>query len=168
MIELFEKLNSKAKEIANMRVAEVVEDMDQLTVALCAGNLGEIARTVRATHLSESQQEAAYKAYSLGTNPTEFEAAARQGFFAKGLRDLLVTAEKNPDAGSRLFPIFNELVLEYKKYRIPKKLKARVKNYMSEKKRADGFALTLFDDVAGRVVIHAADWVSDALFDEDD
>ena len=167
MIEPFERLNSKAEKIVDMRVADVVEELDQLVVALCAGNVGEIARTVQATHLSESQREAACRAYTLSTNPIEYEAVACQGFFTKGLKGLLGVAEKNPDAGSRLMPIFNEIVRDCKKYGIPKKLKVRVKNYMSEKKNADGFALMGYDNDAGSAVIYAADWVADALFSEE-
>lgn len=164
MTELFDKLNDKAWEIASIMVADVVDNVDLLTVALCAGNLNEIARTLHAKRLGESKQDAAHRALELGLDPVLRYTVAREGFFAAGLRGLLDLAEKNPDTGSRLMPIFNEMVTDCKKYGIPKKLKVRVKNYMSEKKNADGFAIMCLDDAKGTAVIYAADWVSDALF----
>ena len=168
MIELFERLNTRAEKIVNMMVADVVDDIDLLTVALCAGNLIEIIRTMRVTDLDEGKKEAVRKAYELGTHPIMLNAAASNGFFAEGLHGLLDLAEKDSDTGSRLMPIFNELVSNCKKYGIPKKIKVRVKNYMIEKKNRDGFASTLYDDATGRIDIHAADWVNEALFSEED
>lgn len=168
MVELFDNLNKKAFEIAAMTVATMIDDVDQLTVALCAGNLNEIAYALHETQLGESKREAARKALELGLNPVKRGIAASKGFFAKGLCGLLNLAKDNPDAGSRLMPIFNELVTDYKKYGIPKKLKATVKNYMSEKKNTDGFALMGYNLDDGGAIVCAADWVTDALFFEDD
>ena len=167
MMDLFERLNKKAWEIASMTVATMIDDVDQLTVALCAGNLNEIAYALHETQLGEGKREAARRALKLGCDPVMRDSAAGKGYFAKGLCGLLDLAEANPDAGSRLMPIFNEMVTDCKKYGIPKKLKVRVKNYMSEKKNTDGFALMGYDNDAGSAVIYAADWVADALFSEE-
>jgi hypothetical protein len=165
MIELFKSLNNRAEKIADMMVADIVDDAELLTVALCAGNLSEIARTLHAKRLGKNKHKAAHNALELGLNPIKRDAVVSKGYFAEGLRGLLDLAEKNPDAGTRLMPIFGEMADNCKKYGIPKKLKVRVKNYMTEKKKRDGFAITLYDDTTGSIIVHAADWVSDMLLD---
>lgn len=167
MVELFEKLNKKAHKIASMTVATMIDDVDQLTVALCAGNLNEIAFALH-EQPDESKREAARRALELGCNPVKRKSAACEGFFANGLYGLLDLAEADPDNGSRLMPIFNELVSNCKKYGIHKKLKVRTKNYMIAKKETDGFAIMGYDIDTGAAVVYAADWVSDALFFERD
>ena len=158
MRNLFSKVHDKVQEVTSVMVADVVDDMDQLTVALCAGNLGEIARVFGAK-LGKSKETAAHSALVLGICPDIRNSAASKGFFAKGLSGLLDLAEANPDTGSRLMPIFNELVTDCKKYGIPKKLKARVKNYMSKKKDTDGFAIMGFNDYDRSTAVDLADWV---------
>ena len=70
MVELFEKLNKKAHKIASMTVATMIDDVDQLTVALCAGNLNEIAFALH-EQPDESKREAARRALELGCNPVK-------------------------------------------------------------------------------------------------
>jgi hypothetical protein len=165
MTELFDELNDKAWKVSTLMVADIVDDEDLLTVALCAGNLNEIARTLHANRLDVNKQEAAHRALELGLNSKLRNNMASKGFFAKGLRGLLELAQLDSDTGSRLMPIFNELVTAYKKYRIPRDLRVCVKNYMTNKKNTDGFAIMCIDDANGRTLVYAADWVSDMLLD---
>lgn len=154
---LFKNLHKKVLSIANSRVADVVEDIDLLTVALCAGNFNEIKNTLFDAKNNETKYIAAHKALDLGFNPVLRKNMAKNGYFAKGLSGLLEVAKKNPDAGSRLMPIFCEMITEHKKYGISRSLRNQVVDYINKKRDQDGFAITGLNDDDEKVSISVAD-----------
>ena len=163
MTELFEKLQAKAREIANLTLADVVEDPDLLTVALSLTDLKEIAITLCRSQKDDMSYIAAHQALDIGWKPDLREALIEDGYFASGIEGLLELATKVPDAGSRLMPIFGEVISEHVKIGLSKKLLRKVKTYMNEKKDSDGFAITGFND-EGKAHITVADWVANELF----
>ena len=157
MSHLFENFRKKALAIANSRVADVVEDVDLLTVALCAGNFNEIKNTLFDAKSNETKHIAAHKALDLGFNPALRKSMAKNGFFAKGLFGLLEIAKKNPAAGSRLMPIFCAMITDDKKYAISSCLKNQVLNFMNQKRDQDGFAITGLNDSEGEASVSVVD-----------
>ena len=155
MVELFKKLNEKASEIVSLKLADLIDDVDLLTVALCAGNLSEIVRTIHTAREGECDHEAAHAALDLGWNPSLREAKARDGFFAKGLCGLMDLSKQHPDTGTRLMPILGEMVSDCKKYGISEKLKCETTCYMYHIRQRDGFAITYIGD-DGKVIIKPA------------
>lgn len=155
MRNFIEDLNKRALSVANTRVYDYVKDIDLLTVALCAGNLCEIACTLHDAANADYAHIAAHKALDLGWNPALRKAKADAGFFANGLRGLLELSKKDSVAGTRLMPVFCEMVSDPKKYGISRKLMVQAKNYMSDKKCIDGFAITSLNDDDESVTVHA-------------
>lgn len=156
MKTIINDLRKKALSVANTRVANYVKDVDLLTVALCAGNLNEIACTLYDAPNGDYAYIAAHKALDLGWNSALRKSMADAGYFSNGLCGLLDFCEQNPLAGTRLMPIFCEMISDRKKYGISRKLSARAKYYMSQKKSSDGFAITCLNDEAESVTVHAA------------
>lgn len=159
---LVDNLAANAQKIANTKLEDVINDVDQLTVALCTSNLNVVAQTLSLSREGENRYIAAHKALDIGWNPSIRDALAKDGYFTKGLRELLELAERDPVAGSRLMPIFEEAVDIHKDLRIPKDLKCRLKNYTSEKLETDGFAISNPDD-DGKVSIKTARWVEEKI-----
>lgn len=154
MNKFIENLRKKALAIANARVASYVKDVDQLAVALCAGNFNEIANTLYDALDGDYAYIAAHKALDLGLNSKLRKSMAEAGYFSRGLCGLLDLCEQDPTAGTRLMPIFCEMISHRKKYGISRKLKDRAKAYMNEKKNRDGFAITCLIDEEERVIVH--------------
>ena len=165
MKELIKKLGDKANEIAKLMLADVVEDVDLLTVALSASGLREIAYTIAASQKGEVRYTAAHQALDIGWSINLREKLQKEAYLAKGVSGLLELARNNADVGSRLMPVFEEVLSQHKDFDIPKKLCSENKNYMNEKKNADGFAITQITD-EGKVVVKPAAWVTDALFND--
>ena len=161
MKDVINELRKKTLAIANTRVASYVKDVDQLTVALCAGNLNEIANTLYDAQDGDYAYIAAHKALDLGLNSKLRKNKAEASYFSRGLSGLLDLCEQNPPAGTRLMPIFCEIISHRRKYGISRKLKDRAKDYMDQKKDRDGFAITCLVDEEERVIVHAD---SSALF----
>lgn len=156
MKSFIENLHMNAISIANTRVADYVKDVDLLTVALCAGNLNEIANTLYDAPNADYKHVAAHRALDLGWNPALRKEKANAGFFANGLRGLLELSKQDSAAGTCLMPIFCELVSNPEKYGISSKLSAQLKNYMRDKKSIDGFAITCINDDTETVTVHAS------------
>lgn len=151
----FENQNAKVAGIANIMVADVIEDVDLLTVALCAGCLEEISHTIFLSNEGEDKHTAAHRALDLGWNPVLRERKVRAGYFEKGLRGLIDLSKRNPDAGSRLMPIFCEMVSDPSKYGLPKILVRETVRYMEAIRERDGFAIVCMND-DGKVVVKPA------------
>ena len=81
MKETFEILNKKATEIANIMLADIITDVDLLTVALCAGYFDEITRTIFLSNEGEDKHTAAHRALDLGWNPSLREKKIADGYF---------------------------------------------------------------------------------------
>ena len=163
MNELFEKLQIKAREIGNLNLTDVVDDPDLLTVALSLTDLREIAITLCRSQKNDPGYIAAHQALDIGWKPDLREALAEDGYFSDGIKGLLELSKKVPDAGSRLMPIFNEVLSPHVEIGLSKKLLRKVKTYMNEKKDADGFEITDIGD-DGKIIVRAASWVTNELF----
>ena len=163
MTELFEKLQAKAREIANLSLTDVVDDPDLLTVALSLTDLKEIAITLYRSEKGDTSYAAAHQALDIGWKPDLREALIDDGYFASGIEGLLELATKVPDAGSRLMPIFGEVISEHVKIGLSKKLLHQVKSFMNSKLNTDGFAITGYND-EGDASISVASWVTSKLF----
>lgn len=155
MRKIFEKLEEKARRIANIMIADVVTDVDLLTVALCAGCFDEIVRTIHLSSEGEVKHTAAHRALDLGWKPELREQMIRDGYFAEGLRGLMEVAKKNPDVGSRLMPVFYEMISDYRKYGLPEDLAHELASLMEAIRERDGFAITSMND-NGKVVVTPA------------
>ena len=155
MKKICEKLEEKARRIANIMIADVVTDVDLLTVALCAGYFDEIAYTIHMSSEGEVKHTAAHRALDLGWKPDLREQMVRDGYFAEVLRGLMDVAKKNPDAGSRLMPVFHEMLSDYRKYGLPEHLAHALANLMEAIRERDGFAITSMND-GGKVVVTPA------------
>lgn len=162
--ELVDSLGAKAQLVADLKLENVVNDVDQLVVALSMSNLTVVARTISFSKEGETGHIAAHKALDIGWNPSIREALAEAGYFAEGLRGLLELAEKHSLTGSRLMPVFEEAVSIHKELRIPKGLVRKLKTYLNEKLDSDGFAISNPDD-DGKVSVKTAEWVN-AKFDK--
>lgn len=158
--KLIDNLGAKAQQVADLKLACVVDDVDLLTVALCVSNLTEVARTLSASKEGETSYIAAHKALDIGWNPSIRGALVETGYFAEGLRGLLELAEHSSITGSRLMPAFEEAVSIHKELHIPKKLVCKLKNYINEKLELDGFAISNPDD-DGKVYVKTARWVEE-------
>ena len=156
---LIDSLGNKAQLVGALTLADVVADIDLLTVALCASGLDEIAHTLSFAKESQNRYIAAHKALDIGWNPTIREALASKGFFSDGVRGLLALAKSNSLAGSRLMPVFEELLSVHQDLRISKKLRCEIKNYINQKLETDGFAISFEED--GKILVKTANWVND-------
>lgn len=156
MIELFNKLNDKASYIANLRLADLIMDVDLLTVALCADVFPETVLALKDAQVGDRCHLAAHKAIDLGFNDSLRNNAAKEGFFANGLRGLMKLADQNPDTGARLMPIFHAAISDCKRHGISKKLKCEIESYMECKRQHDGFSIVRYTE-DGKVIIKAAD-----------
>lgn len=161
---LVDSLGAKAQQVAALKLEDVVDNVDQLTVALSISNLTVVAQTICFSKEGEIGHIAAHKALDIGWNPSKREALAGAGYFAEGLRGLLELAEHHSDAGSRLMPVFEEAVSIHKELRIPKGLVRKLKNYLNEKLDSDGFAISNPDET-GKYFVKTAEWVN-AKFDK--
>lgn len=160
--KLVDDLAAKAQKIADMRLEDVIDDVDLLTVALATSNLTVVARTLSFSKEGEKCYIAAHRALDIGWNPSIREELAKRAYFADGLRRLLKLAEANPLVGSRLMPIFEEAVEVHKDIDIPKKLQCRLKTFINEKLDADGFSIgNLNED--GKTPVKIASWVEEKL-----
>ena len=130
MIELFNKLNDKASYIANLRLADLIMDVDLLTVALSADVFPETMLALKNARTDDHGYVAAHRAIDVGFNNLLRDKALKEGFFAKGARGLLKLADQEPDIGARLMPVFNTMVSNCKYYGISKKLKHEIEVYM--------------------------------------
>lgn len=157
--KLVDSLGTKAQQVAALKLEDVVNDVDLLTVALSMSNLTVVARTISFSNEGETSHIAAHKALDIGWNPSIREALAEAGYFTEGLRGLLELAEHHPTTGSRLMPIFEEAVSIRKELRIPKGLVRNLKNYFNEKLEADGFAIGNPDE-DGKYFVKTAEWVN--------
>ena len=155
MEELFAELNRKALNIVNIMLADIILDVDFLTVALCAGNFGEIEKTIFMSDEGENGYIAAHRALDLGWKPEVREQRVQAGYFASGLRGLIDLAKQNPDAGSRLMPVFAEMVSDPEKYGLSTKLVHETVCYMEHIRQRDGFAIANITN-DGKVVLCAA------------
>ena len=136
-------------------LADIITDVNLLTVALCAGYFDEIVRTIYSSSEGKIKHTAAHRALDLGWNPSLREKKVSEGYFANGLRGLVALAKENPDAGSRLMPVFCEMVSNPAKYGLSKKLVRETACYMESIRERDGFAITCMDD-DGNVVVRPA------------
>ena len=161
MVELFKKLHEKATEFADIMLVDVIDDVDLLTVALCAGNFNEIVRTIYKTREGECGHIAAHRALDIGWNPSLRESKAKEGFFSKGLRGLIELSKNNPDTGARLMPVLGSMISEYQELDISEKLKREVMCYMEYMHQRDGFAISHISD-DGKVIVKPAK----GLFDD--
>jgi hypothetical protein len=155
MTELFDKLNDKARDIANIRLADLIMDVDLLTVALSADVFPETMLALKDAQEGDRRYVAAHKAIDIGFNNPLRDKALKEGFFAKGARGLLKLADQEPDTGARLMPVFNTMVSSYRYYGISKKLKHEIEAYMERKRQNDGFAILKYTE-DGKVIIKAA------------
>lgn len=153
MTEVLKKLHDKADRIANLMLIDIIHDADLLTVALCAGTIDALAHTLCRAKEGEYGYIAAHKAMDIGCKPDVRDAMKKVGYFAKGLRGLLELAERDPDAGARLMPVFCTMASEYRKYGVPRKLKNEVMHHMEYMYKRDGFAITLIDDGSAKVKV---------------
>ena len=159
LIVRYEEIEREVTRIINLRVANLVCDVDLLVVALCAGNLNEIAATLHFANAGDICHTAAHKALDLGWNCDLRDSVVKKGYFANGLCGLVEISKQNPDAGSRLMPIMCEMISDCKKYGISKKLKRETQRYLESVRQRDGFAiLGIYDDEC-EVVVRAADGV---------
>lgn len=157
--KLADSLGAKAQQVAALKLEDVVNDVDLLTVALSMSNLTVVARAISFSKEGETSHIAAHKALDIGWNPSIREALAEAGYFAEGLCGLLELAEHHSPTGSRLMPIFEEAVSIHKELRIPKGLVRKLKNYFNEKLEADGFAIGNPDE-EGKYFVKTAEWVN--------
>lgn len=156
MTQLFERLNEKASFIANLHLVDLIMDVDLLAVALCADVIPETVLALKDAQAGDYGYIAAHKAIDLGFNSSMRSKAAKEGYFAKGLRGLLNLAALVPDTGARLMPVFYAVVSNYRYYGIPKKLKSEIESYMEHKRQHDGFAI-MHHSEDGNIVVKAAD-----------
>ena len=152
-------LGARAQMIANLTMANVIVDVELLTVALAISNLAEIAHTLSFAKEGEVQYVAAHKALDIGWNLSIREALVEKGYFAEGLRGLLDLAETNPVAGSRLMPVFEEAVSIHNELGVSKELKRNLKNFMEKTLETEGFALSHRNE-EGKFMVKTADWVN--------
>lgn len=157
--KLVDSLGAKAQQVAALKLEDVVNDVDLLTVALSLSNLTVVARTISFSKEGATSHIAAHKALDIGWNPSIREALAKAGYFAEGLRGLLELAEQHALTGSRLMPVFEEAVSIHKELRIPKGIVRELKNYLSKKLDSDGFAIGNPDE-DGKYFVKTAEWVN--------
>lgn len=157
--KLIDNLGAKAQQVADLKLENVVNDVNLLTVALSLSNLTVVSRTISYSKEGEISYIAAHKALDIGWNPSIREVLVKDRFFAESLRGLLALAEKNPLAGSRLMPVFDEAVSIHKELRIPNRLVSKIKNYLTEKLESDGFAICNPDE-NGVYFVKTAEWVN--------
>ena len=162
MKNLIKKLGDKAHEIANLMLADVVDDVDLLTVALSATGLHEIAHTLTCAKKGEVRYLAAHRALDIGWNPDLREKLRKEEYLSKGIAGLLGVAKNNPDAGNRLMPVFEEVLEQYKDFGISKKLRCELKNYMNQKLHDEGFSISAITD-EGKIMVKTADWVNERV-----
>ena len=155
-------LGEKASAVASIMLADIIHDVDLLTVALCAGNLNEIAYTICYSNEGDYKHTAAHKALDLGWKPALREDKVNEGYFKKGLRGLIDLAKQYPDTGSRLMPVFCEMVANHRDYGVPRKLKREAICCMEQIRQRDGFAITSISD-DGKVHVKASDDILEAL-----
>lgn len=162
MKELIKKLGDKANEIAKLMLADVVDDVDLLTVALSATGLHEIAYTLSYAHKGETRYTAAHQALDIGWNPDWRKELQKEEYLSKGVAGLLEVAKNNPYAGSRLMPVFEEVLDQHKDFGLSKKLRREIKNYMNHKLNDEGFTISAITD-EGKIMVKTADWVNAKL-----
>lgn len=160
--KLIDELGGKAQMVANIKLESMIDDVDLLTVALCTSNLTVVSQTLSFSNEGETSYIAAHKALDVGWNPTIRETLAKNGYFTEGFRGLLKLAERNPIAGSRLMPVFEEAVSIYKELGLPKKLRSELKNYINQKLETDGFAIGNINE-DGKTPVNVARWVEAKL-----
>ena len=164
MKKLIKNLSDKADKIAKLMLADVIDDVDLLTVALSATGLHEIASTLSYAQKGEVRYTAAHQALDVGWNPDWREKLRKEEYLSKGVAGLLEVAKNNPDAGSRLMPVFEEVLDQYKDFGISKKLRCELKNYMNQKLKDEGFSIAAFTD-EGEVIVKTATWVNEKVRD---
>lgn len=162
MKALVKRLGDKAQEIANLMLADVIDDVDLLTVALSASGLQEIAHTLSYAKKDEVRYVAAHQALDIGWNPGLRVKLQEEAYLSKGVAGLLEVAKGNADTGSRLMPVFEEVLAQYKDFGISKKLRCEIKNYMNQKLDDEGFAITSITE-EGKVMVKTADWVNERV-----
>lgn len=155
MTDLFERLNDKAQNVAKLRLADLIMDVDLLALALCADAFEETILALKDAQYGDRCYLAAHQAIDIGFNVSMRKAMASQGFFANGLRRLLALAEQQSDTGARLMPIFYAVTSNHTYYGISKKLKREIEDYIECKRQHDGFAI-MGRSKDGRVIIKAA------------
>lgn len=146
MIEMIQKLKKKAGEIADIKLYEIIPDVDLLAVALSAVSLKEIAQTIMVSHENECKHTAAHKALDIGWNPTLRAKKLREGYFSEGLKGLIELSKQDPDIATRLMPVLAVMVGRRKEFGISKKLKGKAMRYMKSIYNRDGFAIANIDD----------------------
>lgn len=158
MKKTFETIQEKVSEVASLMVADYVDDIDLLTVALAISSMRDIAFTLNQAKRSDIRYIAAHKALDIGWNVALRDSLAKAGYFENGLRGLLELSEENPNLGSRLMPTFSEAISIYKEIGLSKSFKRELEHYVTQKKETDGFAITrICDD--GKVMVYLAEWL---------
>ena len=141
MINKLKKLEEKAEKIADIKLYEIIPDVDILAVALSAVSLKEIAQTIMVSCENECKHTAAHKALDIGWNPTLRAEKIRAGYFAEGLKGLIELSKQDPDIATRLMPVLAVMVGHRKDFGISKKLKDKAMRYMESVYNRDGFAI---------------------------
>ena len=157
--KLIDDLAVKAQKTAALSLTSIITDPHQLLVALALSDFEVIAETLSVATEHDACHIVAHQALDIGCNPKKRRSMAKCGYFTEVLRGLLELAEKDPVAGSRLVPVFDEAVSVHKDLRIPKALKRKLQEYTEKKLETDGFAIGR-RDADGKIRVKTAEWVN--------
>ena len=157
--EFFADFFARVQQAADLSLSSVITDPHQLLVALALSDFEVIAEMLSASTGHDACHILAHQALDIGCNPTMRRSMAKRGYFTEVLRGLLELAEKDPVAGSRLVPVFDEALVVCKELRISKALKRKLKEYTEMKLETDGFAIGR-RGADGKIGVKTADWVN--------
>ena len=163
--KLVNDLAVKAQKTAALSLTSIITDPHQLLVALALSDFEVIAETLSVATEHDACHIVAHQALDIGCNPKKRRSMAKCGYFTEVLRGLLELAEKDPVAGSRLVPVFDEAVSVHKDLCIPKALQHKLKEYTEKKLETEGFAIGR-RGADGKIMVKTAKWVEEKLDQE--
>ena len=155
----FTEFYARVQQIADLTLTSIITDPHQLLVALALSDFEVIAEILSVTTEHEACYIMAHQALDIGCNPSVRRNMAKCDYFTEALRGLLKLAEKDPVAGSRLVPVFDEAVAVHKELHIPRELKRKLKAYTDKKLETEGFAIGR-RGADGKIMVTTAEWVN--------
>lgn len=139
-----ERMYNRIKKVASGKLADTVKGFDPLAVALYFSNDNERYDLIECLENNPEAPciwEAAVYATAVAEDSAEVEEKIWDGYFADQLNDLLKQAKRSKRVAARLTPVFCEAQRNARKYRLPWRLKAEIKDFLESQREKDGFLL---------------------------
>ena len=134
-------LNGKISSIAKIDLYDIIDDGEQLSVALYASGELETLYTLTSVDIDSVAFTAAKTAIVYQNDEYLVEKLAENGYFTFMLLHFMILAKTDPDVASRLMPVFCFFAQYHVEHNIAKDIYEELIELMEVIRKRDGFAI---------------------------